>query len=205
MIIFATMRNDTSPTPPANKPTSESGADPLALLLQAHPETAYDYLEFRRLMAGHSAALAAEQATDADLAHIKTCLDAIEHAHALAEPEQEAEADAAFHLAIYEAGHNVVTIQIMRRILKMLTSDVFYDRGNLYRRRGVREGFLRQHQAIWHAIAVRNPIAARSLAEAHITYTEEALREAQNADARREISVRRRDGTDLVSRPRSHS
>jgi GntR family transcriptional repressor for pyruvate dehydrogenase complex len=179
-------------------------ADPLALLLQSHPETAYDYLEFRKLMAGQAAADAALRATDAEIAEIKLRLEAIEQAHTLQDPEQEAAADAAFHLAIYEAGHNLVTIQVMRRVLQMLSGDVFYDRTNLYRRRGVRDGFLRQHQALWHAIAARNPEAACSLAEAHIVSTEEALREAQHAEARREIALRRRAGSDLVSRPRAN-
>ncbi len=191
-----------------SKPASDQclpASDPLARLLQAHPETAYDYLEFRRVMAGNAAALAAERATDEDLARMRSCLDAMEKAHALDDPAQEAAADAEFHLAIYEAAHNLVMAQVMRRIFEMLKGGVFYDRGDLYRRKGVRDGFLRQHQAIWHAIAAGNPDAARSMAEAHIASIEEALREAQHADSRREVAVRRRNGSDLTGRARDGS
>ena len=93
-------------------------------------------------------------------------------------------------------------IQVMRRIFDMLKGGVFYDRADLYRRRGVRDGFLRQHQGIWQAIAAGDPEVARKLAEAHIAAIEEALREAQHADARRDVALRRRSGSDLIARAR---
>lgn len=185
-----------------NAATEQPAADPLARLLQAHPETVFDYFEFRRVMAGNAAALAAERATDEDLARIRACLEAMEKAHALDDPAQEAAADAEFHLAIYEAAHNLVMAQVMRRVFDMLKVGVFYDRIDLYRRRGVRDAFLRQHQAIWQAIASGNPEAARSMAEAHINSTEEALREAQFANSRRDVALRRRAGSDLIGRSR---
>ena len=187
----------------ARNAKAEPATDPLARLLQAHPETAYDYLEFRKVMAGSAAALAAERATPEDLARLRACLEAMEKAHALDDPAQEAAADAEFHLAIYQAAHNLVMSQVMRRIFEMLKGGVFYDRGDLYRRRGVRDGFLRQHQAIWQAIASGNPEVARAMAEAHIASIEEALREAQHSDSRREVALRRRAGSDLTGRGRT--
>jgi len=190
-------------TKPPRKPKVEPAPDPLARLLQAHPETVFDYFEFRRVMAGNAAALAAERATDEDLARIRSCVDVMEKAHALDDPEQEAQADADFHMAIYLAAHNEVMSQVMRRVFDMLKIGVFYDRIDLYSRRGVRDGFLRQHLGIWQAVAAGNPEAARALAEAHIGFTEQALREAQHANARREIALRRRAGSDLTSRGRA--
>lgn len=186
----------------AAKPKAEPATDPLSRLLQAHPETVFDYFEFRRVMAGNAAALAAERATDEDLARLKDRIAAVEAAHAIDDPDQEATADAEFHLAIYEAAHNLVMTQVMRRVFDMLKTGVFYDRTDLYRRRGVRDSFLRQHQAIWHAIAAGNPEVARNVAESHIRSTEQALREAQHADARRETALRRRAGSDLTARQR---
>ncbi|MGP0060495.1 MAG: FCD domain-containing protein [Beijerinckiaceae bacterium] len=182
---------------------TEPAIDGLTRLLQAHPETVFDYFEFRRLMAGNAAALAAERATEKDLAHLKACFEALEKAHDGDDPEVETQADADFHLAIYEAAHNLVMAQVMFRVFGMLKGGMFYDRADLYRRKGVRDRFRRQHQAIWHAIAAGNPVAARSMAEAHIGSIEEALREAQHADARREIAFRRRAGSDLTKRPRA--
>lgn len=174
-------------------------ADPLTRLLQCHPETAFDYLEFRRMMAGPSAAFAAERATPEDIERLRACLTAMEEAHGLDDPSREAAADAEFHLAIYEAAHNQVMIGIMRQFIRMMSENVFYDRTSLYLRRGVRDSFLRQHQAIFHAIAAGNPEAARATADAHIASTTEALREAQRADARLEVALRRQQGVNLVT------
>jgi GntR family transcriptional regulator, transcriptional repressor for pyruvate dehydrogenase complex len=174
-------------------------ADPLARLLQCHPETAFDYLEFRRMMAGPAAAFAAERATPQDLAKLAACLRQMEETHGLDDASQEAAADAAFHLAIYEASHNEVLIRIMQQFIRMMSEGVFYERTSLYQRRGVRDSFLRQHQAIYHAIAAGNPEAARATADAHLASTMEALREAQRAEARLEVALRRQQGAKLVT------
>lgn len=196
------MRATNAPTT-ADEATADM-VDPLSCLLHSHPETAFDYLEFRRLLAGQAAAFAAERAAEHDIDRLHDSLRAMEQAHALDDPAQEALADAQFHLTCYEMSGNTVMIHIMRRLFDMLKNGVFYDRADLYLRRGVREGFLRQHQAIYAAIAARNPDAARAAADAHLASTAEALHEAQRADLRREVSVRRRDGLDLmaVARPR---
>jgi GntR family transcriptional repressor for pyruvate dehydrogenase complex len=87
----------------------------------------------------------------------------------------------------------------MQQFIRMMSEDVFYERTRLYERRGVRDSFLRQHQAIYHAIAAGNPEAARATADAHLASTMEALREAQRADARLEVALRRQQGAKLVT------
>ena len=64
----------------------------------------------------------------------------------------------------------------MQQFIRMMSEDVFYERTSSYQRRGVRDSFLRQHQAIYHAIAAGNPEAARATADAHLASTMEALR-----------------------------
>jgi len=174
--------------------------DVLANLLRSHPETAYDYLEFRRLLAGQASAFAAERATPEDLARLRACMEAMEAAHANDDPAEEAAADINFHMAIYKATHNAVMVHIMARLFELLRQGVFFDRSDLYLRRGVRDGFLRQHQALFKAISAGDAATARGAAEAHLQSTVEALREAQKADHRRDISIRRRDGSGLVAK-----
>ena len=58
----------------------------------------------------------------------------------------------------------------MQQFIRMMSEDVFYERTSLYQRRGVRDSFLRQHQAIYHAIAAGNPEAARATADAHLGF-----------------------------------
>ena len=177
-------------------------ADTFGNLLRSHTDSAYDYLEFRRLLAGQASALAAERATPEEIDQLRSRLQAIEAAHAQDDPAEEVTADIDFHLAIYHATHNVVMIHIITRLFDLLRQGVFFDRSDLYLRRGVRDGFLRQHQALFRAVASGDANAARIAAETHLDSTVEALREAQRADQRREISLRRRDGSGLVAKGR---
>ncbi len=164
---------------------------PLAWLLRSHPETAFDYLEFRLITSGMAARMAAERATEDDRANLSLAHDTLVAAHGKDDPAEEAEADLAFHLAIYKATHNRVLEHIMRSILTMLRDDVFYNRRHLYRREGVRELLLRQHKAIYDAIMARDPEGARVAAEKHIRFTRDSLREAQVAEKRLLVSTRR--------------
>ena len=177
-------------------------SDVFAALLRSHPDSAYDYLEFRRLLAGQASALAAQRATSVDINRLRTCLQAMEDAHARDCPPDEATADIDFHLAIYHATHNVVMVHIMSRLFEMQRRGVFFDHSDLTLRRGVRDGFVRQHQALFRAVAAKDPVAARLAAETHLDSIVESLREAQRADQRRDIAVRRRDGSGLVAKTR---
>jgi GntR family transcriptional repressor for pyruvate dehydrogenase complex len=67
----------------------------------------------------------------------------------------------------------------------------------------VRDGFLAQHRAIWEAVNTGDADLARQLGEAHIDTTEDALREAREDDARREVALRRQVGIGLTSRPKA--
>lgn len=174
------------------------GMELLARLLNSHPETAFDYLEFRSLLGGEAAAYAAQRATEGEIQKIRACLNELERTHRLDDPTEEVQADSLFHLAIYEAAHNEVITHIMRVVFEMLRYDVFYDRSVLYQRRGVRDSFFRQHQALYAAIAARDPEAARKAATAHLTSAAEALREYHLADRRREVSARRAEGSGLT-------
>ena len=175
-------------------PLGTSITDPLAALLAARAETTDDYMEFRDIMEGAAAALAAERATEVDLAAIGACMARIDRAHGLQDPTDEAEADADFHVAIYEATHNIVLLHVMRALCGMLRAGVFYNRAKLYARPEVRGLLREQHRAIHDAIIVRDVAAARRASEGHIDFTHGALKEIRNAEARLEVSLRRMAG-----------
>ena len=113
--------------------------DPLAKLLCSRSETTDDYLEFRQVVEGTAAELAATRANEIDLEVITRCMRRIESDHGKEDPVDEAEADADLHIAVYEAAHNVVLLHVMRALAQMLRADVFYNRDKLYSRRGVRD------------------------------------------------------------------
>jgi GntR family transcriptional repressor for pyruvate dehydrogenase complex len=177
----------------------EGFTEPLYAILRARPETTFDYLEFRCLVEGAAAELAASRATQVDREAIEKSFAAMTVAHEVDDPSEEAESDADFHLAIYEASHNVVMLHIMRSLSEMLRKEVFYNRSKLYQRKGVRHLLLEQHQAVHEAVMAGDPAAARQAAESHINFTRDALQEIAKADARLEVSLRRIARTDIVA------
>ena len=176
----------------------EGFTEPLYAALASRPETTFDYLEFRRFVEGSAAYFAALRGTDVDRALIRECFEAMEAAHQLDDSSDEADADAAFHMSVYEASHNLVMLHIMRSLSDMLRKDVFYNRAKLYQRQGVRELLLEQHRAVYETVMAGDPAAARAAAEAHIDFTRDALQEIAKADARLEVSLRRIGKTDLI-------
>jgi GntR family transcriptional regulator, transcriptional repressor for pyruvate dehydrogenase complex len=180
----------------------EGFTGPLSVVLQTRPETTFDYLEFRAIVEGSAAYLAALRSTDVDRELVRDCFERMEEAHGEEDSSDEADADADFHLAIYEASHNVVMLHIMRSLSDMLRNDVFYNRGKLYARAGVRELLLEQHRAVYLAVMAGDPTAAQMAAEAHINFTRDALTEIAKADARLEVSLRRIAKSEIVANPR---
>ena len=172
-------------------------AEPLYAALAARPETTFDYLEFRRQVEGPAAYFAAQRSTDVDRAMISQIFKTMEEAHLKDDATDEADTDADFHLAIYEASHNLLMLHIMRSLSDMLRNDVFYNRNKLYQRAGVRELLLEQHRAVYDAIMVGDAEAAKLAAEAHMEFTRHALMEISKVDARLEVSLRHMAHTEL--------
>jgi GntR family transcriptional repressor for pyruvate dehydrogenase complex len=186
-------------------PLATSVTDPLIELMSTRAEVVDDYLELRATLERMAAALAATRANDVDRATLRSCMERIDAAHAKADPLDEADADVDLHVAIYEASHNVVLLQIMRALSGMLRRGVFHNREKLYARPEVREVLLDQHRAIFEAVIARDPAAAGHAAEDHMTYTKRVLGEIAAAEARLEISLRRIDGGRISSRARQRS
>lgn len=166
-------------------------ADPLAEVFQRHPEAALDFIELRGMLDGMSAAYAASRGTDDDRSVIADCFRAIEAAHSLDDPSEEAERDADFHVAIAEASHNVVLLHVVRSLLELLRKDVIFNRNTLYEHGGARDTLLAQHREIHDAIMARDAERARRAAADHMTHVEEVLRERQRREARAGVAHRR--------------
>jgi len=179
-----------------------SVTDPLIDLMSTRTEVVDDYLELRATMERMAASLAATRANEVDRAALRACMERIDRAHAKADPHDEADADVDLHVAIYEASHNIVLLQMMRALSGMLRKGVFHNREKLYARPEVRSVLLDQHRAIFEGVIARDPAAAGLAAEEHMTYTKRVLDEIAAAEARLEISLRRIDGGNISTRAR---
>ncbi|HUO55266.1 MAG TPA: FCD domain-containing protein [Rhodoblastus sp.] len=174
--------------------------EPLAAMLQSNDQALMDYLEYRGLIEGEAARLAALRATEHEIEAIGACLEKMKAAHKLEDPSAEADADADLHILIYEASHNIVMLHIMRALSDMLRRGVFYNRDQLYKHQGFRDHLLAQHLAIGAAIIARDPEAAAEAASAHMRSTAETLKEMREEDARVARVLRRMGRSELLAR-----
>lgn len=176
--------------------------DPLIMLMDT-PEARFDCLELRSVVEAAAAAFAAERASDVDREAINACFEAMVAAHEKQDVDDIAKTDAEFHLAIYEASHNLMMLHFMRSIEGILRSNVYLNRKNLYEHRTQKDAQLAEHQAIYEAIMARDPIAARLAASDHMTAAMHTQREIYEAERRLEASIRRLARTDLVASRKS--
>jgi GntR family transcriptional repressor for pyruvate dehydrogenase complex len=173
---------------------------PLASLLEDNPQATADYFEFRQSMDAQAARYAAMRASELDRNAIQAAINQIKSAHELEDSTQESQADVDFHLSIYEAAHNAVLLHIMRALVELLRSNIFYSRQQLYQRASVREKLLAQHVAIAEAILAGKPKAAEAAAASHVAFTFETVEEIRRDSKRLEASLLRVGRSDYLAR-----
>jgi GntR family transcriptional repressor for pyruvate dehydrogenase complex len=154
----------------------------LVRLFATHEEAVFDYIAFRRDMEGLAAERAARLGSETDLRVIDTIFRKMEAAHLKRDPTDEAQLDAAFHMAIIDASHNVVMLHMLRSMFDLLRDGVFYNRQVMFRNRITRDQLLDQHRAMNDAVQARDPVAARAAVEAHLTYVEQAFIDQMRAE-----------------------
>lgn len=160
----------------------------LVRLFASHEEAVFDYIAFRRDMEGLAAERAARLGSETDLRVIDTIFHKMEAAHQKRNPTDEAQLDAAFHMAIIEASHNVIMLHMLRSMFDLLKDGVFYNRQVMFRNRVTREQLLDQHRAMNEAVQARDPVAARAAVEAHLTYVEQAFIDQMRAEKHETIA-----------------
>ena len=160
----------------------------LVRLFASHEEAVFDYIAFRRDMEGLAAERAARLGSETDLRVIDTIFHKMEAAHQKRDPTDEAQLDAAFHMAIIEASHNVIMLHMLRSMFDLLRDGVFYNRQVMFKNRMTREQLLDQHRAMNQAVQARDPVAARAAVEAHLTYVEQAFVDQMRAEKHETIA-----------------
>jgi GntR family transcriptional repressor for pyruvate dehydrogenase complex len=160
----------------------------LVRLFASHEEAVFDYIAFRRDMEGLAAERAARLGSETDLRVIEAIFRKMEAAHQKRDPSDEAQLDAAFHMAIIEASHNVIMLHMLRSMFDLLQEGVFYNRQIMFRNRMTREQLLDQHRAMNEAVQARDPVAARAAVEAHLTYVEQAFVDQLRAEKHETIA-----------------
>ncbi len=166
----------------------------LIRLFASHDEAVFDALSFRRDMEALAAERAARLGSTADLGVIDRIFTRMEGACAPSDEKKAgggARLDAEFHMAIIEAGHNVVMLHMMRSMYDLLREGVFYNRQVMFLQNFTRCDLLEQHRAINAAIQARDPDGARAAVQAHLDYITDALRDQTRARHNEEVARQR--------------
>lgn len=165
--------------------------NPMLTLFRENPEYRFDVLEIRHALEANAAFYAAERATAEDKQRIQACFEQMIHVHGSPDPMDEARADAAFHLAIVEASHNLVLLHVMRGLFDLLQNSISHNLDKLYTIPRVFEPLTEQHRALMQAVVEGRPEDARQAAQSHLSFVEESIRAIDSEEARKARSMRR--------------
>ncbi len=165
-------------------------AHPLSTVVQQDPEYRYDVLEARHALEGSTAWHAALRATAQDKARIRECFEATLRFPGDGDAAPASRADAQFHLAIAEASHNLVLLQMMRGLFDLLQATVTQNRQKMYTMPQTSEQLAAQHHALMEAILAGDAPRARSTVCHHLEFVHHSVRALDEDEARRERSSR---------------
>jgi GntR family transcriptional repressor for pyruvate dehydrogenase complex len=152
----------------------EKFTDPLFELLNRHPESQYDLLEFRHALEGFSAYYAALRGTADDFDKISKCFSAIEKAQQEDNVELEISYLSGFYLTVIEASHNVVFLHLARGIKDLLEKNIADNVKQLYRYPEVAKKIHQHRLQLLEAILSKQPEKAQQASTQHLRYIEES-------------------------------
>ncbi|MFW2079059.1 transcriptional regulator LldR [Acinetobacter sp. ULE_I010] len=163
---------------------------PISELIDQDPSYRFDVQEARMILEGGTAWYAAQRATPEDLVKIREYYDQIAHFQSIGDADKASMADAYFHLAIAEASHNLVLIQVMRGFFDLLQYNVVLGRQKVYSESHRFDQLHDQHFQVMDAIERKDPEAARKAVCGHIEFVIQQVRSIGEEDARRERASR---------------
>ncbi|GAB2785292.1 FadR/GntR family transcriptional regulator [Amycolatopsis magusensis] len=147
--------------------------DAMTFVVDFHrDDTVLDFLAVRRILEPAATALAAQHMTEPDLVELRKLLDELEEAPTV---EAMVANDLAFHRKIADGSGNPVLCSLLDSLSGPTT------RARIWRgltQEGAVAKTREQHEAIYEAIAAREPELARSWATVHVAGVEQWLRNA---------------------------
>jgi DNA-binding FadR family transcriptional regulator len=127
-----------------------------------------DVLELRRLIETEAASLAAQRATEADLAAMRGLLEAL--SGSVGDPEAYTVHDVAFHDAILRATHNRLLLQLIERMREVL---LFARTISMTAQPHLLPDSQEGHRVLFDAIAAHDAEAARRAMTDHLAWAEQ--------------------------------
>lgn len=166
-------------------------ADPWQQMLKGHPMLQQDLLEFRQMLEGQAARLAAERATDADIERLDRAHAALDAVYAGDDLAACVDHDVAFHQVISEAAHNVLIGHLTASLMRVIHGHISSNLEHLHARSQRWAELKSQHRAIWLAVREHRPDDAARAARTHIEYVRQSMADAAVEEERRQAALRR--------------
>jgi GntR family L-lactate dehydrogenase operon transcriptional regulator len=170
----------------------EQAMQPLQSLVRAEGGYWQDVMEIRKSLEGNAAYQAALRADDLDRERLTTALVAV--CAGSTDPDTQSRTDAAFHMAIAEASHNLVLRQVISGLFDLMRLSIAESLGKLHLLPDTAEKLNDQHRSIADAILTGRADDARKAATDHLCFVENRLSriEEETARARRAGALRRK-------------
>jgi GntR family transcriptional repressor for pyruvate dehydrogenase complex len=160
--------------------TEGSIMDPLAKLVEMRdPALLRSLAEVRMGLESWSASLAAQRATDADIAELRRLYAVMEEQ--AARGGWDPDVDAEFHYAITAASHNSLQMHVLDSIHTLFHTTIQVALMEFYRQEGHIQKLLNHHREIMEAIAAHRPALARQKMMAHLAMVEEKMAQLLSA------------------------
>ncbi len=154
--------------------TEASIMNPLAKLVEKRdPELLRSLAEVRMGLESWSAYLAAQRATDADIAEMRRLYRIMEKQ--AAKGGWSPDVDAEFHYAITAASHNSLQMHVLDSIHSLFHATIQVALMEFYQQEGHVQLLLNHHHDIMEAIAAHDPELARRKMVEHLAMVEEKM------------------------------
>ena len=154
--------------------TESSIMNPLAKLVEKRdPELLRSLAEVRMGLESWSAYLAAQRATDADIAEMRRLYGIMEKQ--AAKGGWSPDVDAEFHYAITAASHNSLQMHVLDSIHSLFHATIQVALMEFYQQEGHVQLLLAHHRDIMEAIAAHDPELARRKMVEHLAMVEEKM------------------------------
>ncbi len=153
--------------------------DPLGLsAVQDKTALALDLVNVRLLLEPGIAEMAANNATDEDIARLRRLCERVERK--IHDGDRYIEDDIAFHTCVAESSKNMVVEQLIPIIDTAVMMFV-----NVTHKKLIDETIM-THRMVVEAIAAHDPIGARSAMAMHLTFNRRMIKEMYDADRKRQ-------------------
>jgi len=154
--------------------TEASIMNPLAKLVEKRdPELLRSLAEVRMGLESWSAYLAAQRATDSDIAEMRRLYKVMEKQ--AAKGGWSPDVDAEFHYAITSASHNSLQMHVLDSIHSLFHATIQVALMEFYQQEGHVQLLLTHHHDIMEAIAAHDPESARKKMMEHLAMVEEKM------------------------------